>query len=995
MDDRVRILHTEDDPALAALQQKKAQRDTALQSLRQGQELLDAIGRLASVGGWELDAETGEVRWTAETYHIHEVPPDYEPTLQEAINFHHPADRERVAQAVQRALGEGEPYDVKVRLITARGNRRWTRSICRPQVEEGKVVKLLGAFQDITERKQTEERIEHLNRVLRAIRNVNQLIAREKDRERLIQGACESLVESRDYYNAWIALLGDDGELVASAAAGAASDFPALFEQLAQGETVHCKDLALAQRGVRVIANPVSDCTNCPLSEEYAGRAGLAIALSHGEVVCGVLVVSVSSQFATDEEEHALLEELAGDIALALHDIQADKERRQAEEALARQQAELRATLYSIGHAVVATDLQGGVTRMNPTAEQLTGWREAEVIGQPAHQVLCLVDAETRHPVQNPLAGPLRQGAVLALPDHTSLISRDGKGIPIAGSGAPIFDPAGEITGAVLVFRDQIKESLAQRFVETRLSIIQYAANHTLDELLTRALDEVGAFVDSPIGFYHFIEPDQKTLSLQQWSTRTLKEFCQATGKGMNYAVDEAGVWADCVHTKKPVIHNDYASLPHKKGLPEGHAELIRELVVPVMREGRVVAILGVGNKPTEYTPKDVEIVSYLADVTWEIVLQKRTEEALRDSEERFATVMNSLQALVYVADMESHELLFANQFTRDSFGDIVGKRCWQMLQAGQSGPCEFCTNKYLVQDGQPTGVYTWEFQNTASGRWFHIQDQAIRWVDGRLVRMEVATDVTALKEAEENLQRQVAELHAFSHTVAHDLKNPLGLITAYTDLLLEEIEEGATERELLDHHARVILQTSLKMATIIDELLLLASVRILPEVNLKELDTGAVVGQALSRLADTIVEQQAELIVPEEWPMAKGYAPWIEEVWVNYISNALKYGGRPPRIELGATPDARGRVRFWVRDNGEGLSQEEQALLFTQFTRLYQVRAEGHGLGLSIVRRIMDKLGGEVGVESEPGRGSEFFFILPGSAGHLAPPGADDAQSA
>ncbi len=199
------------------------------------------------------------------------------------------------------------------------------------------------------------------------------------------------------------------------------------------------------------------------------------------------------------------------------------------------------------------------------------------------------------------------------------------------------------------------QERLEQRLTEMRLSLIDYAAGHSLDELLTRALDEVGVFVDSPIGFYHFVEPDQKTLSLQQWSTRTLKEFCRAKGKGTHYSIDQAGVWVDCVLVKEPVIHNDYASLPHKKGMPEGHAEVIRELVVPVMRKGKVVAILGVGNKPTDYMEKDVEIVSYLADVTWEIVRQKRTEEALGESEKRHRTILFTAMDGFVMTDLQGN----------------------------------------------------------------------------------------------------------------------------------------------------------------------------------------------------------------------------------------------------------------------------------------------------------------------------------------------------
>jgi signal transduction histidine kinase len=143
------------------------------------------------------------------------------------------------------------------------------------------------------------------------------------------------------------------------------------------------------------------------------------------------------------------------------------------------------------------------------------------------------------------------------------------------------------------------------------------------------------------------------------------------------------------------------------------------------------------------------------------------------------------------------------------------------------------------------------------------------------------------------------------------------------------------------------------------------------------------------------IREHGAEIEHPAEWPVAVGHEPWVEEVWVNYLSNAIKYGGRPPRIELGAelleyeeaevqdhggSGSVPAMVRFWVRDNGPGIRAEEQAQLFKPYTRLQPVRASGHGLGLSIVRRIVEKLGGEVAVESKaiPGEGCVFSFTLP-----------------
>ena len=178
--------------------------------------------------------------------------------------------------------------------------------------------------------------------------------------------------------------------------------------------------------------------------------------------------------------------------------------------------------------------------------------------------------------------------------------------------------------------RRRIEETL--RF---RLSLLDSSAGHSLEELLQEMLDVIGALTDSPIGFCHFVEPDQNTLSLAAWSTRTMKEFCSAKRQGTHYPIAEAGVWVDCVRQRWPVIHNDYASLPHRKGLPPGHAPITRELVVPIIRSDLIVAVVGVGNKPTDYHDSDIQIVSHLADVAWTIIERKRAEKALQESEAR------------------------------------------------------------------------------------------------------------------------------------------------------------------------------------------------------------------------------------------------------------------------------------------------------------------------------------------------------------------------
>ena len=257
------------------------------------------------------------------------------------------------------------------------------------------------------------------------------------------------------------------------------------------------------------------------------------------------------------------------------------------------------------------------------------------------------------------------------------------------------------------------------------------------------------------------------------------------------------------------------------------------------------------------------------------------------------------------------------------------------------------------------------------------------------------AANAALLKEISERMQAEEAlrqhtlelearneELDAFGHTVAHDLKGPLNTMLGFARVLPETWR--IISEDEIEEYLRIIASTGNKMNNIIDELLLLASTR-KEEVEAVPLDMASIVAGARQRLGYMVWEYGAEIIEPDNWPSALGYAPWIEEVWVNYLSNAMKYGGRPPRMELGATEQPDGMVRFWIRDNGEGLSPEEQSRLFTPYTQLHRVRARGHGLGLSIVLRIVTKLGGEVGVESQEGQGSTFAFSLP-----QAPPRTD-----
>lgn len=376
-------------------------------------------------------------------------------------------------------------------------------------------------------------------------------------------------------------------------------------------------------------------------------------------------------------------------------------------------------------------------------------------------------------------------------------------------------------------------------------------------------------------------------------------------------------------------------------------------------------------------------------------IYRSKLERELKENRQWLATTLNSIGDAVIATDNQSR-IKFMNPIAEALTG-------WTQAEAlGKDTP-----EIFKIIDGQtrqpvesPGAKVLWE------GYRIELEDNTLLVTkDGREIPIDgsaapitgdngqtdgvvlVFRDITQRKQAETKLhqfnlqlQQQNVELDAFAHTVAHDLKAPLNSIVGFAELSNQP--DAILSSDELRAYQQAIVRNGRKMVNIIDELLLLAQVR-KANVKVKPLKMAGIVAEAQRRLAYMIEEYQAKILLPKEWPEAVGYAPWVEEVWVNYLSNGLKYGGRPPCLELGGAVQANGNVCFWIRDNGLGLSSEAQDQLFAPFTQLELVRAAGHGLGLSIVQRIVERLGGRVGVVSKgvPGYGSIFYFILPAVA--------------
>jgi PAS domain S-box-containing protein len=249
-------------------------------------------------------------------------------------------------------------------------------------------------------------------------------------------------------------------------------------------------------------------------------------------------------------------------------------------------------------------------------------------------------------------------------------------------NASPIIGNNGQVTALAGVARDITESKRAEDEIKAAFDIIANADSYSMDELLQKTVNEAERLTGSEIAFFHFVEEDQKTISLQGWSDNT-KRFCTASGKGGHYPVESAGVWVDCIYERKPVIHNDYAGLYHKKGLPEGHVPLVREVVVPVFIDDVIVGIIGVGNKAVGYDEKDVHILSMLAKSAWSVIHRRQAEDALKESTQQFKTIGDSALDALIVMDSNGNVTLF-NPSAEKMFGytekEIMGKSVHGLL---------------------------------------------------------------------------------------------------------------------------------------------------------------------------------------------------------------------------------------------------------------------------------------------------------------------------
>ncbi len=324
---------------------------------------------------------------------------------------------------------------------------------------------------------------------------------------------------------------------------------------------------------------------------------------------------AVANKTNTPSETQRLFHELqVHQIELEMQNEELERARIEVEEGLSRY-----TDLYEFAPVGYMTlNHEGEIRQVNLTGARLLGLERSRLVGK---RLAILIDADSRSVFNTFFAKVFETG----VKETCEVVVRPELASPFAVEFAATASAGGK--ECRVVASDITARKRAEALMAIRLRLQEFASAHSPKELLQKTLDEVELVTGSRAGFFHYIEADQRTPSLQVWSTRTVSGFAAAQEKPRYYGIDPEGIWADCVRKRAPIIHNDYDKLSNRKSPSDGHAPMIREVVVPIFRRNKMVAILGMGNKEANYTTEDVSTLSYLADMAWEIAERRRMEQ--------------------------------------------------------------------------------------------------------------------------------------------------------------------------------------------------------------------------------------------------------------------------------------------------------------------------------------------------------------------------------
>jgi PAS domain S-box-containing protein len=685
----------------------------------------------------------------------------------------------------------------------------------------------------------------------------------------------------------------------------------------------------LAAFGLRLALTPVLHLkgpfllffVSTSVSAVLAGRGPGLIATALGAVLGGLFVVPPIGSLYFDSADDYLVAGLFLSVSslisvLAGSRLAAIERERDALELLQQ-------TLLSIGDAVVATDASQRVFFMNPVAEELTGWKQAEAQGRDIAEVFRIFKEGTTEPAEIPTGRILETGLVHGLANHTELHSKTGRVIPIDDSGAPIRDSAGKVKGAVLVFRD-----ISER----------RGAELELERLNARLRSVTQSISDR----FYLLDRDFRFLQVNEAAERVMAKSAQ-----------------ELVGRQVMEIY------------PEVKGSDFEQLLVEVRSTGKPV------HRETFYAPEGLWFDNSLYPhpegilvLSRDVTETRKMQEDLARLNARLSNLLNSLTDGFLLLDREFRYILWnraALELFRRNERDLLGRHYLDMFPELRGTEIEHAIERAAKQ-AEPVLL---DFFYPPQQRWY--EAGFFSHPEGVAVYFR---DITERKDSDAKLRRLNADLENFVFAVTHDMREPLRTITMYVQLIERRYENS------LDEQGRAFIATATtgvsRLTRLIDGLLRFSRLSRLHEVGPSPTDADAALREALDSVERKVEESRATVRRPARLPVVLADPAQLSQVFQNLIENALKYvaDGRQPDLEISAADEGDQAV-FAVRDNGMGISPEYHKRIFEPFQRLHGSEIAGSGIGLATCRRIIERYGGRIWVESDAGRGATFFFTL------------------
>ncbi|NTU85929.1 MAG: GAF domain-containing protein [Chloroflexales bacterium] len=551
-----------------------------------------------------------------------------------------------------------------------------------------------------------------------------------------------------------------------------------------------------------------------------------------------------------------------------------------------------------------------------------------------------------------------------------------------------------ERTAALEAANRHLRRSDLRR--EAMFELSERASELSEHDLLQLAINEAVRLTASTIGYLHFVSEDQESVELACWSEGVL-HVCSAV-HNTHYPIASAGVWADAVRTLAPVVHNDYQGLGYRWSYPAGHVVLERHLGVPVIEDGKVRLLLGVGNKPAEYDEVDVRELQLIGGDLWRVVMRRRAEVALRESEERYRALFESSVDALSIIDVESGQFIDCNQAAVRLYGastreELLSQRLDQISPERQpdGAPSQQMALEYLARSiAEGSAVFEWAHCRLDGTMIPVLVSLSVMQAQGRAQVLVLGRDISEIKRTQAELERarDAAEAasraqSAFLANMSHELRTPLNAIAGRSELLQEGIYGPLTEPQ----HAALseIEAGSAHLLELFSDLLDLSQL----ESGQFQLARGpveveVVCDAALRAARDAAAAKNItlSLAIDSQVVMIDGDGRRLKQILANLLSNAVKFTPAGGRAGLGVLGNPeRQTVTFTVWDTGIGIASADLARLFRPFTQLdsrLSRQYEGAGLGLALVRHLVRLHGGSIIIESRVDEGSRFSVTLP-----------------